>query len=131
MEQGKGIDRRLDAALADLRRELSDAAEAEARARRLVERMATLLQASLKSQSIYQKAIPLRPGLYRLDLVLKDVNSGNVGVVNTRLAVPHYDEEKLASSTLILADQISPVSARDIGLGQFVLGDIKVRPKLD
>ncbi|MGB2625142.1 MAG: GWxTD domain-containing protein, partial [Candidatus Acidiferrum sp.] len=45
------------------------------------------LQAS-KLSSIYQKALPLRPGLYRLDIVIKDVESGNVGVVNTRLAVP-------------------------------------------
>ncbi len=50
----------------------------------------TLLEPSLKGFSIYQKAIPLRPGLYKLDLVIKDVNSGNVGVVNTRLAdFPH------------------------------------------
>jgi GWxTD domain-containing protein len=91
----------------------------------------SLLQQSLKGQSIYQKAVPLRPGLYRLDIVVKDVNSGNVGVINTRLPVPRFDEEKLASSTLILADEMQSVSARDIGLGQFVLGDVKVRPKLD
>src|SRR5207253_964039 len=46
----------------------------------------SLFQQSVKLQSIYQKAVPLRPGLYRLDLVIKDVQSGNVGVVNTRLA---------------------------------------------
>ncbi|MGC1685325.1 MAG: GWxTD domain-containing protein [Candidatus Acidiferrales bacterium] len=90
-----------------------------------------LLQQSLKNHSIYQKAVPLSPGLYRLDIVLKDVNSGNIGVVNTRLGVPHYEEEKLSSSSLILADQIQRVSAHDIGLGQFVLGDVKVRPKMD
>ncbi|HEV2386205.1 MAG TPA: GWxTD domain-containing protein [Candidatus Acidoferrales bacterium] len=90
-----------------------------------------LLQKSLDGRSIYQKAIPLRPGLYRLDLVVKDVNSGNIGVINTRLPVPRYDDTKLASSTLILADDIQGVSARDIGLGQFVLGDVKVRPRLD
>ncbi len=91
----------------------------------------SLLQQSLKGQSIYQKAVPLRPGLYRLDVVLKDVNSGNVGVVNTRLAVPRYEEDKLAASTLILADEIQRVSSKDIGLGQFVLGDVKVRPRLN
>jgi GWxTD domain-containing protein len=91
----------------------------------------SLLQESLKGQSIYQKAVPLRPGLYRLDIVVKDVNSGNVGVVNTRLAVPRYEDDKLSSSTLILADELQPVSAKEIGLGPFVLGDVKVRPKLD
>jgi GWxTD domain-containing protein len=92
---------------------------------------AALLQQSLSTSSIYQKAVPLRPGLYRLDIVLKDVNSNNVGVVNTRLAVPRFEDDKLSTSTLILADQIQRVSAKDIGLGQFVLGDLKVRPKMD
>jgi GWxTD domain-containing protein len=92
---------------------------------------AALLQQSLSTSSIYQKAVPLRPGLYRLDIVLKDVNSNNVGVVNTRLAVPRFEEDKLSTSSLIIADQIQRVSAKDIGLGQFVLGDVKVRPKMD
>ena len=47
VEQSKGADRRFDAALDGLRAELSDPADAEARARLLVERMATVLQASL------------------------------------------------------------------------------------
>ena len=91
----------------------------------------SLYQQSLKLQSIYQKAVPLRPGLYRLDLVIKDVQSGNVGVVNSRLAVPRYADEKLDASSLILADQIEHVPAKQIGSGQFVLGSSKVRPRLD
>src|SRR5579863_629191 len=91
----------------------------------------SLFQQSLKLQSIYQKAVPLRPGLYRLDIVIKDVQSGNVGVVNTRLAVPRYADEKLDASTLILADQLEHVPAKQIGTGQFVLGSTKVRPRLD
>jgi len=91
----------------------------------------SLFQQSLKLQSIYQKAVPLRPGLYRLDLVIKDVQSGNVGVVNTRLAVHQYEDAKLDSSSLILADQLEHVPAKQIGAGQFVLGSSKVRPRLE
>jgi GWxTD domain-containing protein len=91
----------------------------------------SLLQPSLRSASIYQKSLPLRPGLYRLDMVLKDINSNNIGVVNTRLAVPPFDDDKIGASTLILADDISPVPAKDIGVGMFVIGSTKVRPKLD
>jgi GWxTD domain-containing protein len=90
----------------------------------------SLFQQSLKLQSIYQKAIPLRPGLYRLDLVIKDVQSGNIGVVNSRLQVPRYEDDKLDASSLILADQIEHVPAKQIGSGQFVLGSSKVRPRL-
>src|SRR5271154_6232726 len=91
----------------------------------------SLFQQSVKLQSIYQKSVPLRPGLYRLDIVIKDVQSGNVGVVNTRLAVPRFADEKLDASTLILADQLEHVPAKQIGTGQFVLGSTKVRPRLD
>jgi len=92
---------------------------------------ASLLQKSINTARIYQKAVPLSPNLYRLDIVVKDVNSGNVGVVNTRLPVPRFQDDQLSASSLILADDIHAVSSKDIGLGQFVLGDVKVRPKLD
>ena len=91
----------------------------------------SLFQQSLKLQSIYQKAVPLRPGLYRLDLVIKDVQSGNVGVVNSRLQVPRYEDDKLETSSLILADQIEHVPEKQIGTGQFVLGSSKVRPRME
>ncbi len=91
----------------------------------------SLLRQSLKGSSVYQKSVPLSPGLYRLDLVVKDVQSGNVGAVNTRMAVPRYEEDKLASSTLIVADQIERVPTKSIGFGQFVIGDSKVRPRFD
>ncbi|HUN64355.1 MAG TPA: GWxTD domain-containing protein [Candidatus Sulfotelmatobacter sp.] len=91
----------------------------------------SLFPMASKQMSIYQKALPLRPGLYRLDLVIKDVDSGNVGAINTRLAVPRYGDDKLEASSLILADQIEHVPAKQVGAGQFVLGSSKVRPKLD
>jgi GWxTD domain-containing protein len=91
----------------------------------------SLLESSLKGYSLYQKGVPLRPGLYKIDVVIKDVNSGNVGVLNTRLPVSEMPDEKFDASSLILADQLEPVSSRDVGVGQFVLGSTKVRPKLD
>ncbi len=63
---------------------------------------ASLLQQSLGTAQIYQKQVPLTPGLYKLDIVVKDVNSGNVGVVDTRLAVPRFQEDTLSASSLIL-----------------------------
>jgi GWxTD domain-containing protein len=90
----------------------------------------SLFQPSLELSSIYQKSIPLRSGLYRLDLVIKDTQSGNIGVQSQALRVPHYEEEKLDASSLILADQIELVATRQLGVGQFVLGAYKVRPRL-
>src|SRR5579859_2503841 len=71
------------------------------------------LQKSLSTSRIYQKAVPLSPGLYRLDIVIKDVNSSNVGVVNTRLPVPRFQDDELSASSLILADDIQRVSSKD------------------
>src|SRR5580704_5636477 len=90
----------------------------------------SLYQSSLSLSSIYQKSVPLRSGLYRLDLVVKDTLSGNLGVFNAALRVPHFQDDKLDASSLILADQIEPVPTKQIGTGQFVLNSYKVRPRL-
>ena len=91
---------------------------------------ASLLEQMLEKPSVYWKSIPLRPGLYRLSLALKDINSGNTGTMELRMEVPRFEEEKLATSSLILADLIEKVPTKRIGLGQFVLGDTKVRPSV-
>src|SRR5229473_263797 len=90
----------------------------------------SLFQSSLNLSSIYQKSVPLRSGIYRLDLVIKDTLSGNLGVFNTALRVPHFEDDKLDASTLILADRIETVPSAQIGTGQFVLNSYKVRPRL-
>ena len=87
-----------------------------------------LFQRTLTESSVYQKAVPLRPGLYKLNLVLKDLNSGNVGTMELRLIVPRFEEAELAHSTLILADYIERVPSKNVGRGQFVIGNTKVRP---
>ncbi len=88
----------------------------------------SLFTSSLGEPVLYQKTVPLRSGLYKLSLVVKDVNSGDIGVVQQRLAVPRFDADQLAHSSLILADTIEHVPVRNIGTGQFVIGDFKVRP---
>ncbi len=91
---------------------------------------AELLPIYNKRSSIYQKSIPLPPGMYRLNVVIKDVVGGNMNNFETALNVPRFDDEKLGSSSLILADLIEKVPTRSIGTGQFVIGTSKVRPRL-
>jgi GWxTD domain-containing protein len=90
---------------------------------------ALLAQVSQKS-SLYQKSIPLAPGTYRLNVVVKDLIGGNMNNYEMALHVPRIDSEKLTSSTLILADLIEKVPTRSIGTGQFVVGSTKVRPRV-
>jgi GWxTD domain-containing protein len=89
------------------------------------------LQEFTKGKSIYQKSIPLAPGTYRLNVIAKDVVGGNLSNYEVAITVPHLDVDKLSSSTLILADVMEKVPSKNIGTGQFVIGDTKVRPRMD
>ncbi len=90
-----------------------------------------LLQEAIKGKSIYGKSVPLAPGMYRLNIVAKDVTGGNMNNYEMALKVPTYDDETLSSSSVILADKIEKVPTRSIGSGQFVIGTSKVRPRVD
>jgi GWxTD domain-containing protein len=81
-------------------------------------------------RSIYQESVPLAPGRYRLNVVAKDVVGGNMNNYEVALDVPHFEEEKLASSSLILADTIEKLPTKSIGGAMFSIGDTKVRPRL-
>lgn len=80
-------------------------------------------------KSIYQKAIALAPGTYKVDVVVRDVVTGNKGIVNQGFTVPRYDDKKLSTSTMILATKLRNTNERDIG-GMFVIGNAKVIPNL-
>jgi len=90
-----------------------------------------LLGKAIEGVSVYQKAVPLAPGMYRLSVVCKDIVGGNMTTYPMALNVPRFEEDKLASSSLILADVIEKVPTKSIGSGQFVIGDTKVRPRMD
>ncbi len=90
-----------------------------------------LLQEAVKGSAVYGKSIPLPPGVYRLNIVAKDVIGGNMNNYELALRVPRFDDETLSSSSLILADVLEKVPTRSIGTGQFVIGTSKVRPRVD
>ncbi|HEY6251838.1 MAG TPA: GWxTD domain-containing protein [Candidatus Angelobacter sp.] len=91
---------------------------------------AELLDKVVNNVGVYWKAFPMRPGHYRLDIVVKDVNGDKLGTLGQSVMVPEFSEDKLASSTLILADVLQPVPSREVGSGDFVIGTNKVRPKV-
>jgi hypothetical protein len=81
-------------------------------------------------KSVYQKAIALTPGTYKVDVVVRDVATGNKGIVNMGFTVPRYDEKKLSTSSMVLATKLRTTNERDIG-GMFVIGNAKVIPNLE
>jgi GWxTD domain-containing protein len=91
---------------------------------------AELLEKEVNNSSLYWKALPMRPGLYRLDVVVKDVNGDKSGVFSKSYTVPDFGDEKLASSTVILANRMEAVPSREVGTGSFVIGTNKVVPNV-
>ena len=96
-----------------------------------VDEPSELLEKALDVKQVYWKALPLMPGLYRLDIAIKDVNNpDHVGIYARGINVPVYDDEKLGTSSLILADKMNSVDSHDIGNGNFVIGNTFVRPRV-
>jgi GWxTD domain-containing protein len=89
---------------------------------------AELSQIMMQNRSLYQQAVPLPPGRYRMTIVAKDVLSGKLKNYQALLDVPQFDDDKLASSSLILADTIEKLPARKIG-AMFAVGDTRIRPR--
>jgi GWxTD domain-containing protein len=96
-----------------------------------VEEPAELLEKSLDRRSLYWKSLPLQPGLYRLDIAIKDVNNpDHIGIFGRALDVPTYEDDKLGASSLILADEMNTVSSRQIGSGNFIISNMFIRPRV-
>ena len=91
-----------------------------------------LLPKTAENSSVYWKALPLRisQNRYRLDIVVKDVNGDRTGSWSHAIQIPDFSEDKLSSSTLIIADQMEPVATKNVGTGNFVIGTTKVRPRV-
>ena len=86
---------------------------------------------AMEKSSAYQRIIMLPPGQrYKLDLVLKDVNSKKVGFVSLPLVVPKYADPGVQSSTIILVNNITPAPANATTLERYVIGDMRVVPNV-
>ncbi|MBS1834439.1 MAG: GWxTD domain-containing protein [Acidobacteria bacterium] len=96
-----------------------------------IEAPTEMLPEVVKGSSVYQKTVPLPPGKYRMNIVAKDVTGGNMNTYEMALEVPRFDEDQLATSSLIVADVLEKVPTKSIGTGQFVIGSNKVRPRMN
>lgn len=89
------------------------------------------LEKTQEQRNLYWKALPLRPGMYKVDIVIKDVNNpDHVGTWKRSVNVPKYDDDHLSASTLILASSMARVPSKEIGAGSFVIGNTKVMPSV-
>jgi GWxTD domain-containing protein len=96
-----------------------------------VETPSDLLQRTKNNMSVYWNAIPLPPGRYKLEIAIKDVNNpDHMGAWRRSVDVPEFDDDRLASSSLILAGEMERVPSKDVGAGSFVIGNTKVVPRV-
>jgi GWxTD domain-containing protein len=91
---------------------------------------AELLPRTAENSAVYWKALPLRPGRYKVEIAVKDVNGDRKGLWSRGIVVPEYADDKLSTSSLIVADVMEPVPTKDVSTGQFVIGLNKVRPRV-
>ncbi|MFZ0416940.1 MAG: GWxTD domain-containing protein [Candidatus Sulfotelmatobacter sp.] len=91
---------------------------------------AELLPRTAENSSVYWKALPLRPGRYKIEIAVKDVNGDRKGLWSRGIVVPEYSDDKLSTSSLIVADQMEAVPTKDVSTGSFVIGVTKVRPRV-
>jgi GWxTD domain-containing protein len=91
---------------------------------------AELLPKTAENSSVYWKALPLRPGRYKIEVAVKDVNGDRKGLWSRGIMVPEYSDDKLSTSSLIVADLMEPVPTKDVSRGNFVIGLNKVRPRV-
>ncbi|MGB0009063.1 MAG: GWxTD domain-containing protein [Candidatus Sulfotelmatobacter sp.] len=91
---------------------------------------AELLPRTAENSSVYWKALPLRPGRYKIEVAVKDVNGDRKGLWSRGIVVPEYSDDKLSTSSLIVADQMEAVPTKDVSTGSFVIGVTKVRPRV-
>ena len=94
-----------------------------------VEEPSELLPQLMNNSQLYWKSLPLRPGRYRVDIAIKDVNNpDHIGTWAQGIVVPRYDDDRLSASSLILAAKMEKVPSKEIGAGNFILGNTKLLP---
>ena len=82
-----------------------------------------------KRKSVYAKAFVLEPGRYRVDVMLRDIQSGAMGVQHVAFVVPDFSADRLSASSVILAAKLENME-RGAAVGPFVIGTTKVIPNL-
>ena len=92
------------------------------------------LMRGLEGRATYQKVLLLDSGTrYKLDLIMKDLSSNNIGAVKHGIIPPPSmrEREKLSSSSMLLSNHLQELPEAPAQDQMFVLGDVKIRPSID
>jgi 5-hydroxyisourate hydrolase-like protein (transthyretin family) len=87
------------------------------------------LSTTRKRKSAYAKGLILDPGRYRVDVIVRDIESGAYGVRHIGFEVPKFPPDRLSASSLILAAKLEHME-RGAAITPFTIGTTKVIPNL-
>jgi GWxTD domain-containing protein len=87
------------------------------------------LSSTRMRKSVYARAFILEPGRYRIDVMLRDIQSGAMGIRQVGFQVPEFPSDRLATSSIVLAAKLENMD-RGAAVGPFNIGTTKVIPNL-
>lgn len=79
--------------------------------------------------SAYARAFILDPGRYRVDVVVRDIQSGAAGIKQVGFIVPEFPTDRLSASSVVLAAKLENMEG-GAAVGPFVIGTTRVIPNL-
>ena len=80
-------------------------------------------------KSVYAKGFILDPGRYRVDVMVRDTQTGALGVKHVGFEVPASLPDRLSVSSIVLASKLEQMD-RGAPIGPFNIGTTKVIPNL-
>jgi GWxTD domain-containing protein len=80
-------------------------------------------------KSAYGRAFTLAPGRYRMDLMVRDMESGAAGINQVGFVVPDFPSDRLSASSVVLAAKLEKTETGP-SAGQFMIGPMKVIPNI-
>ncbi|HEX6718112.1 MAG TPA: GWxTD domain-containing protein [Pyrinomonadaceae bacterium] len=80
-------------------------------------------------KSAYARAFTLNPGRYRVDVMVRDVESGAAGLKQVGFVVPEFPSDQLSASSVILAAKLEN-NEGGAAVGPFTIGTTRVIPNV-
>ena len=87
------------------------------------------LSSTRMRKSAYGRAFMLEPGRHKIDIIVRDVESGATGVRRIGFEVPKFPNDRLSASGILLAARLEKMES-GAPVSQFVIGTTKVIPNL-
>ena len=87
------------------------------------------LSTTRSRKSAYARAFILDPGRYRVDVIVRDTQSGAAGMKQVGFIVPEFPTDRLSASSVVLAAKLENMES-GAAVGPFVIGTTKVIPNL-